>query len=118
VVDKVSHKDHTSGADPVTIQGETDRVYNPPYGQDVLEVTIGIGEGKEMRLTASGFIDDKKEPVSCVVWNPHIEKAKDMSDFGDDQYLEMICVEPGLLGDPSLNGGSTAKLTQVVEMLD
>jgi glucose-6-phosphate 1-epimerase len=117
VVDKVSHTEYASESDAITIQGETDRVYNPPTGRDVVEVTIGVGEGKEMRLKASGFVDEKKEPVSCVVWNPHIEKAKDMSDFGDDQYQEMICVEPGLLKDPLLKGGSTAKLTQVIEMI-
>jgi glucose-6-phosphate 1-epimerase len=117
VVDKVSNTKYSSGSDPVTIQGETDRIYHPPDGKDVVEVIIGVGEGKEMKLTASGFVDEKKEPVSCVVWNPHIEKAKDMSDFGDDQYHEMICVEPGLLGNPSLKGGSTARLTQVAEMI-
>lgn len=117
VVDKVSNTEYVSGSDPIIIKGETDRVYNPPDGKDVVEVTVGVGEGKKLKLTASGFVDGKPEPVSCVVWNPHIEKAKGMSDFGDDQYHEMICVEPGLLGDPQLDGNSTAKLTQVVEML-
>lgn len=117
VVDKVSKTEYDSGTAPITIRGETDRVYNPPRGKDVVEVTIGVGEGKELRLTASGSVDGENEPVSCVVWNPYIEKAKGMSDFGDDQYQEMICVEPGLLGEPQLKGGSTAKLTQVVEML-
>lgn len=117
VVDKVSLAEYTSGSDPIAILGETDQVYNPPDGKDVLEVTIGVGEGKEMRLKASGFVDGKYEPISCVVWNPYIEKAKGMSDFGDEQYHEMICVEPGLLGNPLLMCGSTSKLTQVIEML-
>lgn len=30
-----------------------------------------------------------------VVWNPWVEKAKEMADFDDDGYKEMICVEPG-----------------------
>lgn len=28
-----------------------------------------------------------------VVWNPWSENAKKMSDFGDDEYPGMICVE-------------------------
>lgn len=30
-----------------------------------------------------------------VVWNPWINKAKAMSDFGDEEYRIMICVEVG-----------------------
>ncbi|KAG7337017.1 aldose 1-epimerase [Nitzschia inconspicua] len=71
-------------------KGETDRVYNPPVGKDMVEVTIGVGKGKELKLTAVGTVDGKKKPVSCVVWNPYIEKARGLSDFGDDQYQEMI----------------------------
>ena len=37
-------------------------------------------------------------------------------DFGDDQYLDMICVEPGLLTDvPLLEGGKKASFTQTVK---
>jgi glucose-6-phosphate 1-epimerase len=99
------------------IEGETDRVYNPPSGKNIVDVTIGVGHGKIMKLTASGKVDGKEEPVSCVVWNPYIEKAKGMSDFGDDQYHEMICVEPGILGGPTLEAGKSAELSQVLEML-
>jgi D-hexose-6-phosphate mutarotase len=28
-----------------------------------------------------------------VVWNPWIEKANKMGDFGTDGYLRMVCVE-------------------------
>jgi glucose-6-phosphate 1-epimerase len=28
-----------------------------------------------------------------VVWNPWIEKAKAMTDFDNDEYLKMVCVE-------------------------
>ena len=30
-----------------------------------------------------------------VVWNPWKEKAAQMSDFGDDEYPNMVCVEAG-----------------------
>jgi D-hexose-6-phosphate mutarotase len=28
-----------------------------------------------------------------VVWNPWVEKAKAMADFGDLEWPEMVCVE-------------------------
>ena len=30
-----------------------------------------------------------------VVWNPWIDKARAMSDFGDEEYKRMVCVEAG-----------------------
>jgi D-hexose-6-phosphate mutarotase len=27
------------------------------------------------------------------VWNPWIDKARAMADFGDDEWNEMVCVE-------------------------
>ena len=30
-----------------------------------------------------------------VLWNPWIEKAKAMADFGDEEYKQMICLEAG-----------------------
>jgi glucose-6-phosphate 1-epimerase len=38
-------------------------------------------------LATSGFAD-------TVVWNPWIEKAKALADFGDEEYRSMLCVEP------------------------
>ena len=34
-----------------------------------------------------------------VVWNPWVENAKKMSDFDDDGYKTMICVEPGYVSE-------------------
>ena len=28
-----------------------------------------------------------------MVWNPWAEKAKQIADFEDDEYLSMVCVE-------------------------
>jgi glucose-6-phosphate 1-epimerase len=51
--------------------------------------------------------------VNVVVWNPGAEKAASMSDFGNDEYEQMMCVEPGLLGhQPLLPPGAEATLTQ------
>ena len=33
--------------------------------------------------------------MNVVVWNPWVDKSKKMSDFGDLEYQNMICVEAG-----------------------
>lgn len=115
--DKVSGSCYTCGGEPVVIEGLTDRVYSPTEGENVVDVTVGVGEGKSLKITASGKCGDKIVPVSCVVWNPNKEKAAGMSDFGDDQYHDMICVEPGILEAVSLEPGHSASLTQTTEIL-
>ena len=35
----------------------------------------------------------KEGSTSAVVWNPWIDKARRMPDFGDEEYPEMMCVE-------------------------
>jgi len=36
----------------------------------------------------------------AVVWNPWIEKAKKMADFGDEEYKVMVCVEVAAIQAP------------------
>ena len=69
VADKVSGAEYTCGSDPVVIEGLTDRVYSPAEGKDTVVVTVGVGDGKSIKMTASGMVADKVAPVSCVVWN-------------------------------------------------
>lgn len=56
--------------------------------------------------------------VFLVVWNPWSEKAKGMSDFGDEEYKEMVCVEAGAVAqqvtlDPSKRLAFSQKITVV-----
>ena len=40
-----------------------------------------------------------------VVWNPWKEKAAAMSDFGDEEYVNMVCVEAGYVAEQKMLGG-------------
>ena len=119
VSDKISGQDYILGSDPITIPEQIiDRVYTPPEGKVDLEVTVAAGPTNAIILKASGQVDGQPVPISGVVWNPHEINAKKMGDFGDDQYNEMICVEPGMLSNvPLLQGGKSASCTQVMTCL-
>jgi len=117
VTDKVvsAESGKIASTDPITIASEVDRVYSPPSNIDVVCVTIGVGNKETIHMNATGQVDGTSVPVSCVVWNPHKEKAEGMSDFGKDEYNDMICVEPGILGNETmLEPGKEATLEQVV----
>ena len=119
VDDKVSGEKYVCDK-PVTIPQQLiiDRVYDPPKETIDLNLKISAGPSHNLSLTASGEVDGKPVSVSGVIWNPHQEKAKAMGDFGDDQYHDMICVEPGLLQDvPLLEGGKQATFTQTIKCL-
>ncbi len=50
-----------------------------------------------------------------VVWNPWAEKAAAMSDFGDDEFVNMVCVEAGSVSAPrSLPAKQTFQCHQVL----
>jgi glucose-6-phosphate 1-epimerase len=40
------------------------------------------------------IVIEKRGSESTVVWNPWIEKASRLADFGDDEWPHMVCVEP------------------------
>jgi len=84
------------------IEGVTDRVYIPANWKNIVDVTVGIGDGKSLKMTSSGMCGKKIVPVSLFC----MEKAEGMSDFGNDEYHYMICVEPGILNNiASLEAG-------------
>ena len=105
--------------EPITIAGEVDRVYVPPSdgSRDSVTATIGVGNDMIVTMEASGQVDNTKVPVSCVVWNPYIEKAAGLADFDNDEYHDMLCVEPGILGnDVVLHPGKEAYLQQIIKI--
>ena len=98
-MDKVAGGEHAAAHRPIALNGETDRVYT-----NVEEPKVSVLESGETRFE---IVRDTLRDV--VVWNPWIEKAKGMADFGPKEaYKNMICVEAGSVNQwLTLEGGET-----------
>lgn len=121
VVDKVGDKSEGGlGPEPVVVEAELDRVYTPPSGKTDLKLVVGVGNNEKLELSAVATVAGEPVPTSCVAWNPHVEKSKRMSasDFGAEEYHDMICVEPGILEIQELDGGHEGSFHQVVRIID
>jgi hypothetical protein len=82
-VDKFARK--MEQGDAIRFKGETDRVYlNTPHTTEIRDASLR----RVIRV-------EKYNSVSTVVWNPWSDKAKRMLDYGDQEYLRMVCVESG-----------------------
>lgn len=53
-------------------------------------------------ITPDGIIEVGREnSSSCVLWNPWIDKSKRLSNFADDEYHTMLCLEAANVMDDS-----------------
>ncbi|KAI9359695.1 galactose mutarotase-like domain-containing protein [Pilaira anomala] len=97
-IDKVNNGAKTTEENEnVTVAGEVDRVYKKV--QD--KISLLVGDGTSIQIEKNNLKD-------MVVWNPWIEKAAAMGDFGNEEYKNMICVEAGSVADwVVLAGGQT-----------
>lgn len=85
-VDNFARKTETN--DAITIASEVDRVYFDTT------CTVEIQDRSLQRK----IIVEKQSSASTVVWNPWIAKAQQMTDFGNEEYQKMVCVESGNVG--------------------
>jgi glucose-6-phosphate 1-epimerase len=95
---------------PIIIASETDRVYLKTKGSIELEdqaLRRRIGVSKENSLTT-------------VVWNPGVEKATAMSDFGDAEWKQMVCIEASNVSDfaAELPPGQQHSMKVIVRVTD
>ena len=68
---------------PVTINAEVDRIYLDSTADILID-----DPGLNRRIHIA-----KRGSTSSVVWNPWVDKAVKMGDFGPNGYLNMVCVE-------------------------
>jgi glucose-6-phosphate 1-epimerase len=73
----------------IAVVSETDRVY--------LDTTSAI-ELDDPALRRHTHVE-KENSRTTVIWNPWVEKAHAMADFGDDEWTQMICIETSNVGD-------------------
>jgi len=74
--------------EPLRFTGEVDRTYLATDSTCVLEDPV-LARRLEVAKTGAR---------STVVWNPWLEKAKRLSDLGDDEWPSFVCVESGNIG--------------------
>ncbi|KAL1110579.1 hypothetical protein AAG570_008107 [Ranatra chinensis] len=99
---------YQEGRECVTVGEWTDRIYQntPPE-----LIITNVVSGRKMRIEKYNFPD-------TVVWNPWIDQSKDIADFGDDEFPNMICVESGHVSSPVvLLPGTAFEASQKLQVL-
>lgn len=91
----------------VTVCEWTDRIYQNTQPEHII---TNVVSGRKMRVQKYNFPD-------TVVWNPWQEKARDIPDFGDDEFPNMICVESGHVSSPViLLPGTAFEASQILQV--
>lgn len=88
-LDKVAGNQRREQTGPITISGETDQVY---LDTSVDCLIIDPGWQRQIRVAKQGS-------RTTVVWNPWAQKARQMADFGAEEYRQMVCVETANAAD-------------------
>ncbi|RHY56485.1 hypothetical protein DYB38_008366 [Aphanomyces astaci] len=112
---KVRKETLIESRDAVPIETETDSVY-----KDTPErLTVQLGASRTVRIEKRAYVvGNGAVPSDAVVWNPWLDKAHGLSDFADDEYPTMLCVEPGVVTRVQLvQPQETLVLKQTLSML-
>jgi glucose-6-phosphate 1-epimerase len=105
-IDRVANTQGVESAEAIRINLETDRLY-----LDTTQ-TVKIHDLKHRRKIRV----EKSDSASTVVWNPWVDKARNMPDFGDEEFKQMVCVESGNVAQNkiTLAPGKSASLKVVL----
>ena len=86
------HRAHTPAGARFHVVGETDHLYSRPGPVTVVDWPAR----RSVRVVAQGS-------GNAVVWNPWVDKAAAMPDFGTDEWSQMVCVETCNVADQRVN---------------
>lgn len=88
-LDKVLNYQRSEQRGALVITGETDRIYT-----DTIEDSVIVDAGWQRTIRVA-----KRGSRTTVVWNPWVDRARQLTDFGDEEYREMVCVETANAAD-------------------
>ena len=95
----------TERAEHIKIGQETNRIYlDTAAPVEIHDAKLG----RRIRI-------EKTDSLSTVVWNPWVDKAEQMPDFGGDEFHRMVCVESGNVADNRLTLAAGKSSTLKVE---
>jgi glucose-6-phosphate 1-epimerase len=94
----------------IAIASETDRVYLNTKSAVELEDPV---LSRRTRVA-------KKNSSTTVVWNPWVHKAQSLSDFGDDEWIQMICIETSNVSECTVDlaPGKQHKMKALIRVAD
>ncbi|KAG7379971.1 hypothetical protein PHYPSEUDO_007880 [Phytophthora pseudosyringae] len=119
--DKVAAAEKTEERHALGFAQETDSVYANAPSPVVVRMKRADGKEQVVTIEKEAFIKSgathTAQQSDVVVWNPWADKAKCMSDFADDEYPTMLCVEPGRVSEQQkLPAGQTFTLQQAIKL--
>lgn len=91
-LDKVQNHARFEQAGAIDITAETDRVYLNTTADCLI---ADAGWDRAIRVA-------KRGSQTTVVWNPWSGRARQISDFGDEEFREMVCVETANAADDQI----------------
>jgi len=94
---------------PIAFTGETDRIYLDTEATAVIHDPV---LKRRIEVAKSGS-------YSTIVWNPWVDRARALADFGDDEWPEMLCIETANVRERAvtLEPGSHHKMTATVRVI-
>ncbi|KAE8882404.1 hypothetical protein PF005_g7953 [Phytophthora fragariae] len=123
--DQVAKVNKTETREYIALNGsvQTGNTYLDAPDQIVANVKGINTKDHSITVQKAGFISGAanqgavKTQTDAVVWNPGAERAKKLEDFGDDEYKNMVCIEPGRVSvKQALPAGQTFTLQQNISV--
>jgi glucose-6-phosphate 1-epimerase len=104
-----SNREKTQHGD-IVVASETDRVYKGTRHEIELEDPL---LHRRTHVT-------KENSLATVVWNPWVQNARDLSDFGGDEWTQMICIETSNVSNfaVDLGPGQQHLMRAIVRVVD
>ncbi|CAI5702684.1 unnamed protein product [Peronospora effusa] len=119
--DQVAQVNKTETRKYIDFAAETDNVYRnaPDMVQVLIDGTNTVQRSVSVRKEGSISSTDSQEVLKTetdfVVWNPWVNRAEAMQDFNNEEYINMVAVEPGRVSEMQpLLAGKTYTLKQSI----